>query len=215
MDWVMAAGVVLAAAAFAGRAEADTQLDVSVQRSTYTVSASDTVAALMAAFNATPAQPGSCNSAVTSFIGVGPGTCLSASTDQTTLMSASFDLASGGKWDFRIGPDWGRGGAVIVDGQIAKIVTGDWWWGGDWANQTIETDLQLAAGNHVVEWLGFEGCCSGNMDVQFLGGKDATWTDLSVANLNAALPAAAPEPASLALLGLGFMALRASRRRSN
>lgn len=213
MDWLVGMGTVMALAAFAGRADAGIQMDVSVQRSTYVVSASDTAASLMAAFNATPGLAGSCTASVTGFTGVGPGTCHSSSSDQATLMTLNFDLASAGAWDFRVGPDWGRGGAVLLDGTVKKLVTGDWWWGGNWSRQTIETLMDLSAGHHTLQWLGFEGCCSGNMAVQFKGGDTATWTDLTVARLADALPTSpVPEPATGALVALGLGSLLLRRR---
>ncbi|MBI2381403.1 MAG: CCXG family PEP-CTERM protein [Gammaproteobacteria bacterium] len=196
----------------AGAAQATT-LNFAVHTTGYHVNGTETGAELIAAYNAGAFQ---CATAVTHFAPVGPGTCGSSTANQATLMSLEFDLAQAGAWNFRMGPDWGWGGAFLLDGQVIQIVTDDRWWEYNWnaVGEILQSALNLDAGHHVLQWLGFEGCCSGQMAVQFQGGSASAWTDLSIAAFDAALPAAIPAPAGAALLGLGLLGLGRLRRKS-
>jgi hypothetical protein len=87
-----------------------------------------------------------------------------------------------GKWGFRLGPDFGHGGTIVVDGaQIAARWT-DMWWNGNFNNpsQSLTGYVSLTAGPHVVEIYGFEVCCDGPGTLQYTApGGSSLWATVS------------------------------------
>jgi hypothetical protein len=111
-----------------------------------------------------------------------------------------FDVGSGqaGQWSFRMGIDFGYGGTLLVDGQALDTKTQDLWWSYDITNpnQTLLGSLNLSAGQHVIDVYGFEGCCDGGTEGQFLAPGGREFTNFS----------GVPEPSTWALgiLGIGL-----------
>ncbi len=90
-----------------------------------------------------------------------------------------------GPWSFRLGPDFGRGGALFVDGVKVADSTADLWWNYDWSltGQLLSIEnLNLAAGPHQVEVFGFEGCCFGAMSLEYQVAANG-WQPVSVVSL--------------------------------
>lgn len=87
-----------------------------------------------------------------------------------------------GQWGFRYGADFGRGGALYINGQQLEQQWGDnLWWANSWnnANQILQgTATFSSSGYQKLEVLGFEDCCDGGITVQFKkpGGN---WTTFS------------------------------------
>jgi hypothetical protein len=93
-----------------------------------------------------------------------------------------------GPWSFRLGPDFGRGGAIFLDGakkiDTTSLPPGDIWWALDWGSDKVlyVNNVALAPGHHRLEAIGFEDCCAGPMSLEFqIGGSG--WQEASVANL--------------------------------
>lgn len=77
--------------------------------------------------------------------------------------------AEAGTWDFRLGIDFGLGGAAFLDGTLLDFRNSDMWWDGSFASpaQLLSGSRLLAAGNHVLEVYGLEACCDGLTTGQF------------------------------------------------
>lgn len=103
-------------------------------------------------------------------------------------MTFTVPAGDAGPWSFRLGPDYGRSGALFIDGVKVADATYDLWWSYDYNNtgqMLIVNNMVLGAGEHTVETIGFVGCCAGGMSMQFrIGGDD--WQDVTVANLTPA-----------------------------
>lgn len=93
---------------------------------------------------------------------------------------------------FRMGVDWGFGGGLIVDGVLVRSTIGNsdvlyrpLFWYGDWNTDTaVFTITKLwTKGHHVVQYLGFEQCCDGDMALQFKAKNAADWSVLTNAFL--------------------------------
>ena len=108
-------------------------------------------------------------------------------SDEGYSLAVNFTVSScdAGLWSFRLGPDFGRGGAIFVDGVRLADSTADLWWGFDW-NETsqllVVSDASLAAGSHQAEVFGFEDCCAGAMSLEYQVG-DTGWQAVSLTNL--------------------------------
>ncbi len=124
-----------------------------------------------------------------------------------------FGLSSAGTYSFRAGVDFGKGGAVFLDGNAVDLKTNDMWWGGSYANSSQffqVTGAALSAGNHTLTIYGLEGCCDGGQQVQFakVGEGYQTFTDATLA------PVPEPETYAMLLGGLAMLGVVARRRRA-
>jgi MYXO-CTERM domain-containing protein len=111
----------------------------------------------------------------------------------------SVSSAQAGAWSFRWGPDLGGGGAILVDGvELASKWGVDLYWMSSFADpsQIIEGTTSLAAGNHTIDLYGFENCCDGPTDAQFLAPGSTNWMDISTANLTLISAGACSGPAA-------------------
>jgi len=120
--------------------------------------------------------------------------------------------AAAGSWDIRAGVDFGKGGAIFVDGVSQDFRSADMWWNYSYndPNQFFSLKLNLTEGKHVITLYGLEDCCSGGQQTQFkYGSRD--FTSFSASD---GLVAAVPEPESYAmfLAGLGLLGGVARRR---
>ena len=104
------------------------------------------------------------------------GWCISAVLNVTA--------ATAGNWSFRYGADFGRGGHLYMRGvALEEDWNDDLWWAFNYGNtaETLEGSINLPAGWHRYEALGFEGCCDGAVGFQARAPGGA-WQDLSTAN---------------------------------
>jgi hypothetical protein len=116
-----------------------------------------------------------------------------------------------GVWAFRLGVDFDHGGTLIIDGQAVQTLNGSLWWDGDFANvgQFLSGSVDLSAGRHTLDVYGFEGCCDGPTQGQFLAaGQDLYQNFATVGTIGGV-----PEPAAWGLMIMGFGGIGAAMRR--
>jgi len=135
-------------------------------------------------------------------------TLFGTNSDIAFDFTINFGVAAGqtGNWDFRAGIDFGRGGAVFLDGVALGYKNTDMWWNGSYANpnQFFQYNAMVGAGNHVLKIYGLEGCCDGLTQAQFRAANSQTFTTFSSTD---GLNFQVPEPTSFGLIFLGLLAV--------
>lgn len=99
-----------------------------------------------------------------------------------------------GSWGIRMGPDFGDGGAIYIDGDVVDDKWGQnlWWnlwWPAWWGSNpaVISGTKYLSAGAHLVTIYGSEICCDGRGEIQ-LRKPNGNWQLLSITNFNIIAP---------------------------
>ena len=128
------------------------------------------------------------------------------------MINFGVSAADAGAWSFRSGVDFGKGGALFLDGVALDFKSRDLWWAGNYnnASQFLSGSSALAAGNHTLSIFGLEGCCDGGQQAQFKAGN----SNFVSFGANDGLISAVPEPTTYAMLlvGLGLLGFTARRK---
>jgi hypothetical protein len=140
--------------------------------------------------------------------------------DYATLITTTFIAGVTGTYEFLVGTDWGRGGAVqavdVSSGSVLDtfVTTNDIWWGNNWSNPDVfSTVLNLTVGEtYSLGWVGFEGCCGGAASFRFSIDGSAPQTLNSTNFLPFEQPSPVPEPGTALLVGLGLAWLSVAAR---
>lgn len=139
------------------------------------------------------------STSLTSFDSVSNQSVFGSANNIAFRYNVSFGSSSAGAWNLRIGPDFGNGGAVFLDGNLMGFKTNNMWWAGSYASTTQDFEFltNLGSGNHLLQIYGLEDCCDGRQQAQFLAPGDTVYTSFS--STDGHNPHAVPEPASLPL----------------
>ncbi len=141
--------------------------------------------------------------------------CAGSNTDIAFKFTVDFGIsaAQAGSISFQVGPDFGKGGAVFLNGALLAASKDDLWWGGNYGASTEILSLHniaIGAGNHRLAIYGLEACCDGLQSAQYRLGGTKTWAPLSTTDELKAVPE--PLTAALVLAGLLGMVVAGRKR---
>ncbi len=143
--------------------------------------------------------------------------CHGSNTDIAFKFTVDFGISQGqaGSISFKIGPDFGKGGAVFLNGQLLAASNDDLWWAGNYdaASEVVSLhNIAIGAGNHQLIVYGLEACCDGLQSAQYRLDTSKNWSTLSTSDTLKAVPE--PLTAALVLAGLvGMVAMGRKRTR--
>ena len=93
-------------------------------------------------------------------------------------VAVPFSTTAAGSWRFQVGPDFGNGSEMLVDGVVVSSRWYDVWSDGNLDNtgQVLDGLVTLAAGTHTLEIYGAESCCDGPWRARFQLAGASTWS---------------------------------------
>ncbi|WP_426079120.1 CCXG family PEP-CTERM protein [Janthinobacterium sp. PSPC3-1] len=130
-----------------------------------------------------------------------------------SVIDFGVSASQAGAWSFRSGVDFGKGGALFLDGVALDYKSSDMWWAGNYnnASQFLSGSTVLSAGNHTLSIYGLEGCCDGGQQVQFKAGNSSFASFSSTDGLASVSPVPEPSTYAMMLIGLGLLAFTGRR----
>lgn len=170
-------------------AMADTGPTATVGKITYTshywpsgISSTSGMTAAWQSASASYARYGYCNGGVAplSVNGLSNHTLCGSNTSIISHVVAPFTTTAAGSWHFEVGPDYGNGSEMIVDGTVVATRWYDIWADGNLSNtgEILDATVSLAAGRHTVEIYGAESCCDGQWSARYQLVGAPSWTAL-------------------------------------
>ncbi|MDC8783782.1 CCXG family PEP-CTERM protein [Roseateles koreensis] len=181
-----------------------------------TAAAQSSAEAYKTVVNAAVGQTGAKHATVSTYNNLSNSAVFGGSNSNLAYrFTVNFDVsaANAGNWGLRAGTDFGKGGAVFLDGLALGFKSNDMWWNGSYSNTNqafVFSNISLTEGLHTLQIFGLENCCDGGQQAQF-NIKGAGYRTIAANDgLSPALQAAnVPEPASMVLVlaALGGMAL--------
>lgn len=152
------------------------------------------LAAFLAQFDAASSPAGYGCTVLPSYVNRSNGNVFGAAANIhfSTMFFLDVPASQTGNWRFRLGPDYGLGGALYVNSTALEQAWGtDLWWANDFTDsgQILAGTISLAAGRHLVYAYGSEACCDGAQSMQVdLPGGGTNWIDVTTANLSIVAP---------------------------
>ena len=162
-----------------------------------------------------PPGAGFCDTTVSAYLALeNSGTCGGGNNDIAFKFTVDFGISSAqaGTIAFQVGPDFGKGGAVFLDGALLAASNSDLWWSGNYGAASEVFSLQniaIGAGNHRLSVYGLEGCCDGLQSAQYRLAGDTGWTTFSSTDALRDVP----EPLTAALVLAGLLGMVAVGRK--
>ena len=151
---------------------------------------------------------GYCDTAPAAYLALeNSSACGGSNTDIAFKFTVDFGIsdAQAGTISFQVGPDFGKGGAVFLNGALLAASTTDLWWSGNYGAASEIFSLQnipIGAGNHQLTVYGLQSA-------QYrLAGANG-WTTLSTTDELKAVP----EPLTAALVLAGLMGMVVAGRK--
>jgi hypothetical protein len=208
LPWVLAAATL----AVAGSVCAST---ITIESASATPSGllSD-AGAYQSAVNGALQSPSYTKTTVDSYNNITHASLFGGSTNFALKSTINFGVtqATAGLWQFRAGVDFGYGGTLFLNDVALDVKSHDMWWAGQYDNssQYFNAAVNLGAGNHTLTIYGFEGCCDGGQQAQFMAPAGSFTSFSNTDNLISAVPE--PETYAMFLTGMAMMGLLARRR---
>lgn len=159
-----------------------------------TAAAHGSLATFFSQFDAASSPTGYGCTVLPNYVNRSSGNVLGATTNIHFSTMFFIDVPSGqnGNWRFRLGPDYGLGGALYVNSTPLQEAWGnDLWWANDFGNtgEILTGTISLPVGRHLVYAYGSEACCDGAQTLQAdLPGGGANWIDVNTTNLSIVAP---------------------------
>lgn len=203
--------------AFSSLANAVTY-DIEFTRSSYQTQATDSFSDLAAAHNAGQLIN---RLSVDGFNNIGTKASINGDArNHSIMLTTSFYVRENTQYDFQVGADWGRGGGIAIINADTntvvseQVINQDVWWNNSWNNSdVISSNFDFTPGNWTVQWIGFEGCCSGTTSIRYSenGGAYAALTSDNFLPIFVK-PAEVPVPGAVVLFSSALALLVARKK---
>lgn len=158
---------------------------------------------------------GYCDTTPAAYVGLeNSSACQGSNSNIAFKFEVNFGInaAQAGAISLQIGPDFGKGGAVFLNGALLAAANGDRWWANDFgkANEIFSLhNLAISAGNHTLSVYGLEACCDGVQSARYRLAGDSSWTPFSTTDALRGVP----EPYTAALVVAGLLAMGIAGRK--